>query len=197
MKTNLLLFLFTATYTLALPAFAQNAVPIQVNPQSSAGPYAAPSTGNPSYYSQTPGQNPVQNPMLPSQVRHEIIQSGNLPSQIRYQAMRAGPLAPGGIAPYIVPQSAADLTPPPAVPTGPLTVFPAVPTATGQIEGPVSSPLGAHRIDAQVQAAPVADNRIESPQVFGPTRQVVHQPPASPATAPATQPASSATPSRR
>lgn len=44
------------------------------------------------------GQNATNNPLLPSQARQEVVQSGLTPSQLRGNAMAAGPLAEGGVA---------------------------------------------------------------------------------------------------
>jgi hypothetical protein len=105
-----------ALLALAATLFAQYQKSMQVNTAI----YAGPSLGSIQYG----GQNPVNNPLLPSQERQRLYQSGMLPSEIRGGAIAAGPLAPGGVAAFTPEGSALQRavgTPPPA-PTGPMAV---------------------------------------------------------------------------
>jgi len=106
-------------------AFAQ----YQVNTQVNTGIYAGPNVGSMQYS----GQNASNNPLLPSQNRYEVMQSGQTPSELRAGAYQAGRLAPGGITtitqagtPLSRAQGAA-----PQAPSGPM----AAPTGSMQYSG--------------------------------------------------------------
>jgi len=162
-------------------AAANHAIPnaalqVQLAPQNqppinpSLEGYAGPSTGVPVYTSQMPGQNVVNNPMLGSQVSHEIIQSGNLPSQIRFGEIQAGPLAPGGIVPYLQPLGTSYYAPGPATgaPTGP---------AAANMKMPLAAP-------PITTGAPVSPNAVDTRY-----RPTATEQPLEPAPPPATRPA--------
>ncbi|MEI8194961.1 MAG: hypothetical protein WCI73_03535 [Phycisphaerae bacterium] len=98
MNASYRLRLFLAVMILLLApsgARGQWQVNYQINTQISPNP--------PAYQGSTlyGHQNPIQNPLLPSQQRYEIMQSGWLPSELRMGATAAGPLAPGGVTGYL------------------------------------------------------------------------------------------------
>jgi hypothetical protein len=99
MRTTLLLGIVVGLLSFSNLAWGQTAATLQLNPSAS-GQCQGPSTGAPQYWSQTLGQNPVNNPLLPS--------------QIRYGQMAAGPLAPGGVYLYTAPLGPQQFIKPPA-----------------------------------------------------------------------------------
>jgi hypothetical protein len=125
-------------------SWAQYQVNTQVNPQIYP---SAPSSGSMMYS----GQNPVQNPMLPSQARYAVVQSGMLPSELRGNAMAAGPLAPGGVAAIV----------PGGTPLSRATGAPAPPQS-------MSGPTGSIRY-SQAPPPPAQDLRIGGPMSASPS----------------------------
>ena len=115
--------LLTLVVLLLAPPLARGQWQVNYQINTQVGPLYP--SANPGPYGQ---QNSVQNPLLPSQQRYQIMQSGLLPSEIRMGATAAGPLAPGGVSSYLpagTPLTRSTAVPAPT-PQGPLAV-PAVP----------------------------------------------------------------------
>ncbi len=125
----------------------------QVNSQVNTGVYPTYSNSGSMRYS---GQNPVNNPMLPSQNRYAVVQSGMTNSEIRGNAMAAGPMAEGGVAAVV----------PGGTPLSRATGNPASPGPTAS----QSAPTGSMRYSQSSAPGGSADLRIGGPINYAPVR---------------------------